>query len=480
MCRVKKGVHCRSRRVSKTHAEMILRVKLYFEEEKWKGKAINLNKLLERTSEATGFSRAIVNRIKTQDDVDNWKYDDGDAVSTPRDSSIPENFSSLVRHAVRSVILEKKKNTTLDSVFEKLKSITASEVDHLNLFSVENMPDPTEIIWKWSRSTLYRFMLKNGFIHDDRVTHYEYTKTRKDVVAMRDNYLEWISKYRSEGYFIFYQDETWVFKNMAPKKIWKDTQGDLTQEQPRKPSGSGERSILSHVCCENIGLLNGCMLLFRGEKSNKDSDYHTEMNWAVFSDWCRNKVFPAIERTGQKSVIVLDRASYHTKLDDEDRRPVQSWNKTRLIDSILRWGGVPISWPSEWKTKKTKSQLLEYAKKIYPNPKYKIQKIADEFTSGEFHIKVLFLPVAHPELNPIELVWSSIKRHVSSNNVHFRLTEVERLTKEKIATFTSEEIKKFTLHAIKEEEEYRKMSSIGDEYEDPDATETDSTCSEGE
>lgn len=54
-------------------------------------------------------------------------------------------------------------------------------------------------------------MKKNGFIFQDQVTQYEYTKNREDILSMRDNYLEWIEKYRANGYNIFYQDETWVF-----------------------------------------------------------------------------------------------------------------------------------------------------------------------------------------------------------------------------------------------------------------------------
>lgn len=219
MGRVRNGPGRRDRKVSRTQAAIILRVRNYFEEEKRVGKAINVNKLLERTAEATGFSRSVVGQIETYEDVENWKYDEGDVILFKREQIVPENFASLVRYAIREVVLEKKRNLTIDDVLEKLKSITAEEVDHLNLFPGEEIPDRTEIIWKWSRSTLYRFMIKLGFMHDDRVTHYEYTKSRKDIASMRDDYLEWITKYRKEGYSIYYQDETWVFKNMAPKKV---------------------------------------------------------------------------------------------------------------------------------------------------------------------------------------------------------------------------------------------------------------------
>ena len=115
------------------------------------------------------------------------------------------------------------------------------------------------------------------------------------------------------------------------------------------------------------------------------------MNWDVFSHWFEYKVFLKLASSGHKSVLVLDRATYHTVLDDEGRKPVTSWNKNGLVSAIRRWG-EPLTWAS----RKTKHQLLEYARKVYPCSKYKIQQIADKFEKEGFAIKILFLPVAHP------------------------------------------------------------------------------------
>ena len=212
---------------------------------------------------------------------------------------------------------------------------------------------------------------------------------------------------------------------MTSSKIWREPGNIESEKLFAVPSGKGERSILCHVGSKDVGLLKGCMLLFRGSKSSKSSDYHTEMNWNVFSHWSESKVFPSVKKIGRKSVLVLDRATYHTVLDENDKRQVQAWNKKRLVDSILRWKGVPDNWPLNWAHQKSKSQLLEQAKKIYPAPKYKIQKIADKFQEGDFSIKILFLPVAHPELNPIEMVWGCVKRAVAAQNLSFKLRDVE-------------------------------------------------------
>ena len=88
--------------------------------------------------------------------------------------------------------------------------------------------------------------------------------------------------------------------------------------------------------------------------------------------------------TAKSSIIVLDRATYHTVLDNEERKPVTSWNKARIVGSIKTRGGAPEEWPLTWAEQKIKDQLLDYVKKVYPTPKYKIQKIADKFERNKF------------------------------------------------------------------------------------------------
>ena len=195
-----------------------------------------------------------------------------------------------------------------------------------------------------------------------------------------------------------------MFKNMCSGKVWKDIAGKSTDGCFNVQSGKRERSILSHIGCAETGLLGQCMLLFRGSKSNKSAGYHTEMNWHVFSHWCDTKVLLSIAATGVKSVVILDRATYHTTRDEQDKRPATSWNDPRLVEAINRWGGATSDWPLDWIRSKTKMQLLDYARRSYPSPKYKMQKITDKFEKDEFSIKILFLPVSHPELNTFGMV----------------------------------------------------------------------------
>ncbi len=175
--------------------------------------------------------------------------------------------------------------------------------------------------------------------------------------------------------------------------------------------------------------------------------------------WCESKVYPKIKETNHKAVVVLDRAIYHTFLDDLDRRPTSLWNKSRIADAIVRWNGVPEDWPLTWKHRKTKGELLAQARQIYPSPTYKIQKIANEFVTEEFNIKILFLPVAHPELNPIEMVWSKMKRSIAGKNMTHRLSAVEEQTRRKVELMTAFESNRYVEYVKVEEDKFKNLST---------------------
>ena len=64
--------------------------------------------------------------------------------------------------------------------------------------------------------------------------------------------------------------------------------------------------------------------------------------------------------------------------------------------------------------------------------------MASKFETSTFKLKILFLPVVHPEINPIEMVWGVIKRKVTERNVNFNLSELEDIAWLELATITPE------------------------------------------
>jgi hypothetical protein len=53
--------------------------------------------------------------------------------------------------------------------------------------------------------------------------------------------------------------------------------------------------------------------------------------------------------------------------------------------------------------------------------------------------QVLRLPLYHPELNPIEKIWASVKNWVAERNITFKLKDVECLVRKRFSEITKTE-----------------------------------------
>lgn len=135
-----------------------------------------------------------------------------------------------------------------------------------------------------------------------------------------------------------------------------------------------------------------------------------------------------------------------------------------MADAIELWGGPPEHWPSDWRTCRriTKNLMLEHATNITPAAKYLTQDLADQFEDGDFSIKILMLPVAHPELNPIELVWAYMKNYVAFHNFKFNMTAVQEDTENVLNSVSPEMFSRFCARSMKEEAKYREMDELID------------------
>ena len=84
--------------------------------------------------------------------------------------------------------------------------------------------------------------------------------------------------YHKDNFSIFYQDETWIFKNTTSSKIWREPDNIEAEKVFAVSFGRGKCSILCHVGSKDVDLLDGFMLLLQGSKSSKSSGYYNEMN----------------------------------------------------------------------------------------------------------------------------------------------------------------------------------------------------------
>ena len=165
---------------------------------------------------------------------------------------------------------------------------------------------------------------------------------------------------------LFFQDETWTNQNAAPSKTWKD---GTSGTKVKTSSGVGARCIISHIGSCDTGLLDGCLLLFRGQTSKKNSDYHTEMNTAVFLDWLEKNVFPRIQKVSSdlngEAVCVFDRATYQTSLTSSTKPVRVGMAKQEIAEKILMWGGPADDWPLVgWERSVLKTSLFAHAKRM--------------------------------------------------------------------------------------------------------------------
>ena len=326
-----------ARRLDKSWATAVLRLREYFEVEKRHGEPMHLERVADRASAALLLNRNLVCSISTDEDLKKFP-ELGDKETRDRSMTVPMELAEVIRKAVGAMHLQEKVMPTVAGIRKRLISQKATR----------------STAWNWGRTTLWRCMAKIGCAFGDRKTCYEHARERNDIKAQRSSYIRWVKKYRAEGHKLFYQDETWTFKNMAQAKVWISAQNDFSHAVP---SGAGARSIVSHLGSSSEGLLDGALLMHRGSKSNKSADCHAEMNSSAFLDWLQRKVLPRLQELG-KRVLVIDRATCRLVLTDDTIPACQKWKKAEIINWIKRHNiELPGDWPSTWEHELTKADI---------------------------------------------------------------------------------------------------------------------------
>ncbi|XP_069672628.1 uncharacterized protein [Periplaneta americana] len=127
------------------------------------------------------------------------------------------------------------------------------------------------------------------------------------------------------------------------------------------------------------------------------------MNGPVFEKWVETQLIVGLRTLGQ-CVIVMDNASYHSRL--VENQPTTKWRKEQLL-SWLRQNGVS---PPENATRVELQRLCI----IHRNSLKRY--VVDEMLQNEGHI-VIRLPPYHSFFNPIELVWSVSKHYYNKTVV---------------------------------------------------------------
>lgn len=191
--------------ITRDTAEAIEKVRVYFEGEARSNSRAKVTRPLERTADCFDItSKTVIEvRKKLQNDVPFV-----DEETRERAMEVPLSFAGVVRSAINAIQANKQR-VTVDVILR-----------HLEL-----RPNTRSSGWKWSRTTLYRFLTdKMNYTYGKRRSYYDELRENVTIAAQRIEYIKRIQQYRAEGRPIYYQDESWVNKNMTPDYVWMVTE----------------------------------------------------------------------------------------------------------------------------------------------------------------------------------------------------------------------------------------------------------------
>lgn len=399
--------------------EIVAKVYHFMKRESEANAPINLKKVQERVLQATGISESSLRRILKEDK--NCRQA-GTSFSTPnkirRRKSVKsdlDNFDvAVVRRTVNDFHRQHGERPTLKSLLRVLR---------------EN------IDFKGSKWALSKILKKIGFHWKKSTNNRKILVERFDIRELRLNYLRKLTEYRGENRPIIYMDETYVHSTHSTPNAWTDTTSNAGL---KTPVSKGQRLIIVHGGGED-GFVKDALLTFKSGK--KSGDYHNDMNYENYERWVRTKLIPNLK---PNSVVVIDNAPYHNK--QESPAPTTSTRKAEMI----KWLSDRNIAHSNTMYKPELYSIIKMHK-----PSFKIYKIDDLFSKSGH--TVLRLPPYHPDLNPIELIWSLLKGRVAKKNVTFNIDAVERLVSETCESITKDEWKKRCEHTRKIEEAYMEL-----------------------
>lgn len=389
----RKVLHSQSR-------EIIVNVYTFMKREAETEAAIHLKQVQRRVAEATGISLASVKRILAENKT---VVQTGTQFNTPnkkrhriKNKTELDDFDlCVVRRTVNEFHKTNGERPTIKTLLPVLK-------EKINFTG-----------GKWSLGKVLRQL---NFRWRKSVNNRKILIEKSDIRELRLKYLRTIQTYRSEGRPVIYMDESYVHSTHTKPLSWSDG----SEAGLKTPISKGERLIIVHAGNEH-GFVNNALLTFISGK--KSGDYHGDMNFNNYEKWIRGKLIPNIP---ENSVIVIDNAPYHNV--QLNPAPTSSTLKANMIQ-----------WLSErnihYSTDMLKPELYSIIKGN--KPKYKLFKI-DSILAEAGH-SVLRLPPYHPDLNPIEMVWSLLKENVAKRNVSFKLAEVQQLVVEICSHITKEQ-----------------------------------------
>ncbi len=249
--------------------------------------------------------------------------------------------------------------------------------------------------------TMRRHLARMGFCWSQTKKQKRSLRESNRVRQQRHDYLYEIRKNQrlssDEQYHLVYLDESFLHHHYGAQFSWF-SDGDFVE----RSAGKGRRWCFIHALMEE-GLLEGTLLIFEAKKSK--GDYHQQFDHQVFQKWFQEQLLPNLPK---RCSIVMDRCPFH--MVGKDSIIPKQMRKLELQEWLTQNG---FDWEESW----LKPRLIEEVE-----DKRDKKTMVEIFAENKGH-RVLFLPVYHPELNPIELVWNTAKGECArlfSNKTSFK------------------------------------------------------------
>jgi transposase len=259
-------------------------------------------------------------------------------------------------------------------VFEKHRQGTICHAKHVHALLKE------AVGLEVPERTIQRHLKRMGFCWLRTKNRPRSLREKAEVRQQRHDYLYELRRNRQRPpdarYQVIYLDESFLHHHHGGQYSWF-SENDFVERM----SGKGRRWCFIHAM-QQTGLLAGTLLAF--EAKHGKGDDHTQFDGAMFQRWFTAQLLRNIPL---RSLIILDRCPFHTVGSDA---VVPSQMKKGDLRQWLTERG--IAWEEQW----LRARLLEEMDR-YREKKPLVEMLAE----AEGH-KVLFLPVHHPELNPIE------------------------------------------------------------------------------
>lgn len=115
---------------------------------------------------------------------------------------------------------------------------------------------------------------------------------------------------------------------------------------------------------------------------------------------------------------------------------------------------VSVDWDAGWLQWQMKDEMRAVADEYEPAPRFFVRDLA-----AAFGVSVLMSPVAHPDLNPIEVVCGLLKMALKRGNPRFISSSLKDAVAKKFDKITLEAGAKYEDHAIRVEDCYSGLTA---------------------